>query len=483
MNVNVKINPAYYQYLKNQHIRQIFYGGSSSGKSYFLAQRCVLDILEGKRNYLILRNMMVTIRRSTFNEIKKAILKMNVGHLFKVNSTDMTITCIKNNKQILFCGCEDPEKLKSITPIDGVITDAWIEEATEISRDAYKQIENRLRGVADVVKRITFSFNPIMKTHWIFTEFFSMWEDDKTVYKDDRLLIVKTTYRDNMFLTQDDINRYENETDPYYKAVYCDGEWGVLGKVIFKNWKVADLTEIKKQACNFKLGLDFGFSDDPTAWVQTHYDRARKTIYILDEIYQCELLNDDLADMLINEKNIGNTPIACDCAEPDRITELCRRGIKAYPVVKGKGSVGFGIDWLKRQTIIIDVNCQHFKNEIQSYQWREDKFGNVLKEPVDKNNHCLTGDTIVNTVNGDIPIRDLVEKTGQVYCYDEDTQQKTISRFYDCRMTQQMADIYEIELEDGRKIKATKEHPVLTQRGWVCVGNLTTYDSIIDIKW
>ena len=107
----------------------------------------------------------------------------------------------------------------------------------------------------------------------------------------------------------------------------------------------------------------------------------------------------------------------------------------------------------------------------------------MLKEPVDKNNHCLTGDTIVNTVNGDIPIRDLVEKTGQVYCYDEDTQQKTISRFYDCRMTQQMADIYEIELEDGRKIKATKEHPVLTQRGWVCVGNLTTYDSIIDIKW
>lgn len=389
MNVDVKINSVYYPYLKDNHIRQIYYGGSSSGKSYFLAQRCVLDILEGKRNYLIVRNVLVTIRRSTFNEIKKAIIKMNVGKYFVINKSDMTITCTLNNKQILFCGCEDPEKLKSITPIDGVITDAWLEEATEISRDAYKQIENRLRGRAEVVKRITFSFNPILKTHWIYEEFFSRWEDNKNKYNDHRLLILKTTYRDNMFLSKDDIDRYENETDPYYKDVYCDGNWGVLGKVIFKNWEVQDLSSIKNTFSNIKQGLDFGFSDDPTAWLNTHYDRAKKTIYIFDEIYQCGLLNEDLANILLNEKKVGITPIGSDCAEPDRIAELNRRGVRAYPVVKGAGSIGFGIDWLLRQKIVIDVSCQHFKNEIQAYQWKEDKFGNNLRIPIDKNNHLL----------------------------------------------------------------------------------------------
>lgn len=391
MNVDVKINSVYYPYLKDNHIRQIYYGGSSSGKSYFLAQRCVLDILEGKRNYLIVRNVLVTIRRSTFNEIKKAIIKMNVGKYFVINKSDMTITCTLNNKQILFCGCEDPEKLKSITPIDGVITDAWLEEATEISRDAYKQIENRLRGRAEVVKRITFSFNPILKTHWIYEEFFSRWEDNKNKYSDDRLLILKTTYRDNMFLSKDDIDRYENETDPYYKDVYCDGNWGVLGKVIFKNWEVQDLTEFKKQADNIRMGLDWGFSQDPTAWIKTHYDRKHKTIYILDELYMCEVTNDVLIDILQNEKHIGTMPLPCDSSNPDRIYELCRAGIRAFPVVKGPGSIEYGIDWLLRHKIIIDVNCTHFKNEIQSYCWKEDKFGNSLRVPEDKNNHLLDG--------------------------------------------------------------------------------------------
>lgn len=389
MEANVVINPVYYPYLKDERIRQLYYGGSSSGKSVFLAQRCVLDILEGKRNYLIVRNLLVTIKRSTFNEIKKAIYGMGVAHLFKINGTDMTITCLLNNKQIMFCGCEDPERLKSIVPQDGVLTDCWIEEATEISRDAYKQIENRLRGESEVKKRITMSFNPITRTHWLAEEFYTNWDDTKNVYEDDKLLILRTTYRDNYFLAQDDIERYENETDEYYRAVYCDGKWGTFGKLIYKNWIVKDLSDIKKSADYIKQGIDFGFSDDPTAWVKTYYDKRNKTIYVLDEIYQCNLTNDVLADMLINEKQIGKTPLPCDSASPDRIFELCRYGITAYPVKKGPGSIEYGIEWLQRQKIVIDISCIHFREEIQQYQWKEDKFGNALRVPEGKKDHLL----------------------------------------------------------------------------------------------
>lgn len=389
MDVNVKINPAYYPYLKDEHRLQIFFGGSSSGKSFFLAQRCILDMLEGKRNYLVVRNVRATIKNTTFNEIKKAIIATTGGKYFAINNSDLTITCTLNNKQIMFAGLDDVEKLKSITPIDGVVTDIWIEEATETAYESYKQLRKRLRGKASVKKRVILSFNPILKTHWIFTEFFGGWVDSKNYYTDDLLTIRKTTYKDNMFLEEDDIAELENETDPYFYDVYTLGNWGVLGKVIFKNWSVEDLSGLKKSADKLKLGLDWGFSDDPTAWIKTYYDRSKKTIYILDELYRCELTNDVLIDILQNEKQIGHTPLPCDSSNPDRIYELCRAGITAFPVAKGAGSIEFGIDWLLRQKIVIDVQCQNFKNEIQQYQWKEDKFGNALRVPVDKNNHLL----------------------------------------------------------------------------------------------
>ena len=426
---------------------------------------------------------MATIRLSTFNELTKAILSMNVQKYFNINMSNLTITCKLNNKQIMFYGCDQIEKVKSITPKDGVLTDIFIEEATEVDYNSYKQLRKRLRGRSDVPKRVTLAFNPIMKTHWIYEEMFAkVWRDDETKYENEHMLIVKTTYKDNMFLEKDDIAELENETDPFYFNVYSCGNWGVLGSVIFKNWEVRDCSDIKKIADKRYYGIDWGFANDPTAWVELYYNSSKKELYILDEIYMTHLTNDELARMLIEDKQVGKSTIIADSSNPDRIYELCRKGLVCVPAVKGKGSIEYGIDWLLRQKIIIDVSCQNAKNEFQSYKWREDKFGNVLREPVDKDNHCLTGNTIVNTPNGDIAIKDLVGTTGKVYCYDESNGCRTISDYYDCRKTQTNADIYEIELEDGKTIKATKEHPVLTQRGWVRVGDLNSDDEILDIS-
>ncbi|MDD4109835.1 MAG: terminase large subunit, partial [Prolixibacteraceae bacterium] len=178
-----------------------------------------------------------------------------------------------------------------------------------------------------------------------------------------------------------------NETDKYYHEVYTLGNWGVLGAVIFKNWSVKDLTEIKRVASNFKNGLDFGYARDPAAMPHTHYDRTRKTIYVLDELYGTEMTNDILAEEI--KKIIGNQYVVCDSEDPKSIAELRQYGVKTLPARKGPGSVNHGIQWLQQQTIIIDVNCQNFKNEISQYKWKEDKDGNVLTVPVDKNDHLL----------------------------------------------------------------------------------------------
>ena len=391
MSINVKIskevfNERYIPYLKSVIRTEIFFGGSSGGKTVFLAQRCVIDLLEGGRNYLIIRNTAHTLRASVFNEVRKVIWRFSLEKLFKINITEMTITCA-NDYQIYFRGLDDTEKLKGIIPIKGVITDIWVEEATETKRDDIKQLNKRLRGKSKVPKRITLSFNPIMRSHWIFKEFFGGWIEGETEYHDDKLLILKTTYKDNLrFLEQDDIDELENEQDPYYRDVYTLGNWGVLGDLIFTNWKIEDLSKIKNTFGTYYNGLDFGFSNHPTAAGRQAI--KGKKLYILKEfMYETELTNDLIAARLKPE--IGDETIRCDSAEPKSITELRNHKINALKAIKPPGSVNFGIQYLKQFEIIIDLRCQNFINEIQQYQWKRDKDGEKINEPVKKHDHFM----------------------------------------------------------------------------------------------
>ena len=165
--------------------------------------------------------------------------------------------------------------------------------------------------------------------------------------------------------------------------------WGVLGDVIFRNWRTDDLTEFKKTADKLYFGLDFGFSSDPCAVVKLHYDKAHKRIYVLDEIYERGLTNTALAPIL--KEFVGNHYVTCDSAEPKSIKELQNMGVKALGAKKGPDSIMHGIQWLQGHEIIIDSKCQHLKNEFQLYQWRKDKDGNSLRVPEDKNQHGIDG--------------------------------------------------------------------------------------------
>ena len=385
--MNVYVNDAYIPYLNDETRTQIFYGGSSSGKSFFLAQRTVKDVLQG-HNYLIVRNVAGTVKRSVYNQIVKTIGDFGLKDEFIISKSEMVITCVQNDKQILFGGLDDPEKLKSVTPINGVITDIWIEEATETAYEAYKQLTKRLRGESgNIKKRMIFSFNPILQTHWIYKEFFGNWVDGKNCYRDENLLILKTTYKDNKYLTDEDIYNLENEADEYYYNVYTLGNWGVLGKVIFTNWRTEDLGELIPTFDNVYNGLDFGVTD-PNAFIRVHVDEGHKKIYVFDEFEESGILIDEL-ETQIKSRVAPTEYITGDPQGAQAILELNNRGITVVGAKKGADSILFGIQWLKGYEIIIDVRCQKFKNEIQAYHWQEDKYGNTLQKPVDKDNHLL----------------------------------------------------------------------------------------------
>lgn len=383
------INSVYLPHLQNMARIQIYYGGASSGKSVFLAQRDVLDLLAGGRNILVCRQVGRTLRGSVVQEINKVISQWRLSPLFNINKTDGTITC-RNGYQIVFVGLDDVEKLKSLTPARGVFTDVRIEEATEVEKDSVKQLLKRQRGGDESVqKRLTMSFNPIIKSHWIFKDYFAGigWTDSQREYYGDGLSIVKTTYKDNRFLTADDVRDLESETDLYYYSVYTLGNWGVLGHVIFQKWRVEDLSSMATQWVNRRHGLDFGFSSDPAALIASHYDRSRKTIYLYNELYETGLTNDVLAARV--KTLVGGDIVTCDSAEPKSIAEIKLLGVKARPAIKGKDSVNHGIQWLNQQNVVIDSRCVNAQNEWSMYHWKEDAGGNALPIPVDRNNHLI----------------------------------------------------------------------------------------------
>jgi phage terminase large subunit len=399
-------NSVYLPYLDCTARTQIFFGGSSSGKSVFLAQRDVIRVMQGGRNILVCRQTGNTLRGSVVQEIKTVITEWGLSELFSINKTDGTVTC-SNGYQIVFAGLDDVEKLKSLRPAKGVFTDVRVEEATETDEKTIVQLYKRQRGGSrNVKKTFTLSFNPILQLHWIYKRWFANvgWADEQAEYHDDRLSILKTTYKDNRFLTPDDISDLENEKDKYFYDVYTLGKWGVLGNVIFTNWSVRDLSGMRDQFTNHRNGLDFGFGSNPAALSVSHYDRNHKTIYIYDELYETGLTNDILA-LRIREKIgkyredeqthericTGTEHVVGDSAEPKSIAELQQNGINIVGAKKGKDSVAFGIQWMQQQTIIIDTKCINARNEFQQYHRKEDRAGNTLDEPVDAYNHFIDG--------------------------------------------------------------------------------------------
>lgn len=238
--INVKIskkvfNDKYLPLLDDKTRYIVMYGGGSSGKSFFIAQRYIYKMMKTDCRLLVIRQTGNTNRDSTYALFKQVISLWGLSSLFSV--TDLRIKCVNGN-EIIFRGLDDVEKIKSTTFENGELTDIWVEEATETSETDIQQLKVRLRGGTSD-KQMVLSFNPINVSHWIKRHFV-----DKEVEKD--VTVMHSTYKDNKFLSEADIKALENfkYTDPYYYDVYCLGLWGVIGKTYFNARNINDRLKI-----------------------------------------------------------------------------------------------------------------------------------------------------------------------------------------------------------------------------------------------
>ena len=381
MKVDIEINKAYLPYLFSYRNRiEVYYGGAGSGKSIFVAQKLVLKALKSKRKILVIRKVARTQKDSCFTVICEIFKSIKYFDRCRINKTTLDIT-LPNGSVILFKGMDDSEKIKSIANI----TDIWCEEATELTLDDFSQLNLRLRALNPNLQ-IWLSFNPVSKANWCYQYFF--------VNKAEAF-ILKTTYKDNDFLPQDykdEIESYKHTNPTYYK-IYVEGEFCSLDKLVYNNYEILDFDVgklIKSKKYITLTGLDFGFTNDPTALIVSLVNEKEKELYIIDEYGETGLTNPDIANIIKSlgyQKNI----IMCDSADPKSIEEIRRQGIpRVKACKKSPDSVLHGIQQLQQYKIYVLPKCEKTITELQNYAWEKDKKTNeYINKPIDRFNHFL----------------------------------------------------------------------------------------------
>lgn len=365
-------------------------GSRASKKSKTAALWIISHIIQyPEANAIYIRKTERTLKDSCYSDCKWAIHRMGLDDWFVCRLSPLEIEYKPTGQRILFRGCDDPLKLTSISVPKGFLCWAVFEEAYEINKESdFDMIDESIRGeVPDgYFKRVFVLLNPWSEKHWIKKRFFDTPDNDNK-------LSLTTNYKCNEWLTEDDIRIFEDmkQRNPRRYAVAGLGGWGVADGLIYENWKeeTFDVNEISKRSGVVSaFGLDFGYTNDPTAFFCGLLDIENKQIYVFDEIYEKAMSNKKIAET-IKSMGYGKERIIADSAEPKSIDELKALGIRAKGAAKGKDSIKNGIQWIQDFEIIIHPKCVNFLTEISNYTWAEDKFGTKLNVPVDDFNHLM----------------------------------------------------------------------------------------------
>lgn len=284
-------SPAFVPLFQNTKRYEVIWGGAGSGKSHIVARRYLYRLLKEAdvlHNILIIRKVDRTIKRSVFTLMRNLINRWKLAADFHINLTDKTITYKPNGSQFMFRGLDDVEKLKSI---EGV-TSIWVEEATELTQEDFEQLDLRLRGEHGCLKQITLTLNPISEQHWI-----------KKIFFDDPMsdvFTLHTTYLDNAFIDAEYKMVMENKkkTNPRYYNIYALGNWGTAEGLIFPNVEHRLIRPEEIQGLECVQGLDFGYTNDPSAFNQTYVDIQAKRLYVYDGFYEKGMSNAKIADAI-----------------------------------------------------------------------------------------------------------------------------------------------------------------------------------------
>ncbi|MFQ3906412.1 PBSX family phage terminase large subunit [Staphylococcus sp. Mo2-7] len=365
------------------HFTEVHYGGGSSGKSHGVVQKVVLKALQDwnhPRKILWLRKVGATIADSLFQDVKGSLIDFKVWELCEWNKTDNRVT-LPNGAVFLFKGMDNSEKIKSIKGISDVV----MEEASEFNLNDYTQLTLRLREKKHLYKQIYLMFNPVSKLNWVYKYFFAGEPHKNT-------LIKQSSYKDNKFLdemTRDNLEDLANRNPAYYK-IYALGEFATLDKRVLPKYEVGILNKEDLRYIPSYFALDYGYVNDPSAFIHVKVDKKNKKLYILEEYVKTGMLNDELANV-IKQLGYAKERITADSAEKKSIAEMKREGIERIkPSMKGKDSIMAGIQFISQFDIIVDERRYKTIEELDNYTWKKDKqTDEYYNEPVDTYNHCI----------------------------------------------------------------------------------------------
>ena len=392
------VGKGYKQFWNFKGRYRIVKGSRASKKSKTTALWIIFNMMKhADANTLVVRKTFRTLKDSCFTELKWAVHRLQVDHLWEFKESPLEATYIPTGQKIYFRGLDDPLKVTSITVGVGVLCWMWIEEAYEIMKESdFDMLDESIRGEVPegLFKQITLTFNPWNERHWIKKRFFDS--------PDDETLALTTNYMCNEWLDDTDLNLFERmkKNNPRRYAVAGLGGWGIVEGLVFENWKEQDFRFITKKEAEEgqegvikddlrpAFGLDFGYTNDPSAFFCGMLDLENKKLYVFDEFYEKGLSNKAIAQR-IEQMGFRKERITADCAEPKSIDELNTLHLHVTGAKKGKDSINNGIQWIQELEIIVHPRCVNFLTEISNYTWDTDKFGKKLNVPIDDFNHLM----------------------------------------------------------------------------------------------
>lgn len=361
-------------------------GSRASKKSATTALWFIYKLMQYKdANLLVIRKTYRTLKDSCFTQLKWAIKRLDVEYLWQIKESPLEMTYKPTGQKIYFRGLDDPLKVTSITVDTGVLCWGWIEEAYEISaEDDFNMLDESIRGEvpAGLWKQWTITFNPWNEHHWLKKRFFD--------HSDDETLAMTTNYRCNEWLDKADLKVFETmkRNNPRRYQVAGLGNWGIVDGLVYENWKEEKFELDAIRGCQTVAGLDFGYTNDPTAFFIGFLDTLHKKLYVWDEIYQTGMSNRRIYEAIV-AAGYGKEKIIADSAEPKSIDELRGYGLRMAAAVKGKDSILHGIQYLQDLEMVIHPRCVNYITEIGNYTWDKDRFGNTINKPVDDFNHLM----------------------------------------------------------------------------------------------
>lgn len=390
INLPKLVGKGYGDYWKFKGRYRVCKGSRASKKSKTTALNFIIRLMKyPQANLLVVRKVFRTLKDSTYTDLKWAINRLQVQEYWDCKESPLEMTYKPTGQKILFRGLDEPMKITSITVEVGALCWCWIEEAYEITKESdFDMLDESIRGemIENLFKQITLTFNPWNEKHWLKKRFFDV-EDPEVMAK-------TTNYMCNEFLDEADKRLFERmkTNNPKRYKVAGLGDWGISEGLIYENWEEREFDYMEISAhtgVKSAIGLDFGYTNDPTALFCGLIDEKMKEIYVFDELYKKALTNNMISEEI---KNMGHNKekIIADSAEPKSIDELYEYGLKNVRAArKGKDSINNGIQFIQGFKIIVHPRCVNFISEISNYTWAKDKLGNTTNKPIDDFNHLM----------------------------------------------------------------------------------------------